>query len=63
MQRRSPPKHRHDGTSPLPLGMDWSPAPRKWCIDCEHNCKDLGHIVPEEVDDSTCLICFQFFES
>nr|KYP43429.1 hypothetical protein KK1_035152 [Cajanus cajan] len=30
MQRRSPPKHRHDGTSPLPLGMDWSPAPRKW---------------------------------
>ncbi|KAK7283092.1 hypothetical protein RIF29_12370 [Crotalaria pallida] len=30
MQRRSPPKHRHDGTSPLPLGMDWSPAPRRW---------------------------------
>ncbi|KAE9603702.1 putative Phox domain-containing protein [Lupinus albus] len=30
MQRRSSPKHRHDGTSPLPLGMDWSPAPRKW---------------------------------
>ncbi|KAK7311882.1 hypothetical protein RJT34_10334 [Clitoria ternatea] len=30
MQRRSPPKHRHDGTSPLPLGMDWSLAPRKW---------------------------------
>ncbi|KAL6217006.1 hypothetical protein ACLB2K_010224 [Fragaria x ananassa] len=29
-QRRSPPKHRHDGTSPLPLGMDWSPPPRKW---------------------------------
>ncbi|KAF8058138.1 hypothetical protein N665_1250s0001 [Sinapis alba] len=29
MQRRSPPKHRHDGTSPLPLGMDWSPQPRK----------------------------------
>ncbi|KAL2928314.1 PX domain-containing protein EREL1 [Bienertia sinuspersici] len=27
---RSPPKHRHDGTSPLPLGMDWSPPPRKW---------------------------------
>lgn len=26
----SPPKHRHDGTSPLPLGMDWSPPPRKW---------------------------------
>ncbi|XP_039043265.1 PX domain-containing protein EREL1-like isoform X1 [Hibiscus syriacus] len=30
MQRRSPPKHRHDGTSPLPLGMDWSLPPRKW---------------------------------
>ncbi|KAJ7958789.1 Phox (PX) domain protein [Quillaja saponaria] len=30
MQKRSPPKHRHDGTSPLPLGMDWSPPPRKW---------------------------------
>lgn len=30
MQGRSPPKHRHDGTSPLPLGMDWSPPPRKW---------------------------------
>ncbi|PHU02377.1 hypothetical protein BC332_27628 [Capsicum chinense] len=28
--RKSPPKHRHDGTSPLPLGMDWSPAPRVW---------------------------------
>ncbi|KAJ8452823.1 hypothetical protein Cgig2_014586 [Carnegiea gigantea] len=27
---RSPPRHRHDGTSPLPLGMDWSPPPRKW---------------------------------
>ncbi|KAG8379810.1 hypothetical protein BUALT_Bualt07G0128200 [Buddleja alternifolia] len=26
----SPPKHRHDGTSPLPLGMDWSPSPRNW---------------------------------
>lgn len=26
-----PPKHhRHDGTSPLPLGMDWSPPPRIW---------------------------------
>ncbi|PON48077.1 Phox domain containing protein [Parasponia andersonii] len=25
-----PPSHRHDGTSPLPLGMDWSPPPRKW---------------------------------
>ncbi|KAG2700172.1 hypothetical protein I3760_07G220100 [Carya illinoinensis] len=30
MKGRSPPKHRHDGTSPLPLGMDWSPPPRKW---------------------------------
>jgi hypothetical protein len=30
MQSRSPPKHRHDGTSPLPLGMDWSPPPKKW---------------------------------
>ncbi|KAK6162067.1 hypothetical protein DH2020_001908 [Rehmannia glutinosa] len=30
MQRQSPPKHRHDGTSPLPLGMDWSPPPRIW---------------------------------
>ncbi|KAJ0031617.1 hypothetical protein Pint_12425 [Pistacia integerrima] len=30
MQSRSPPQHRHDGTSPLPLGMDWSPPPRKW---------------------------------
>ncbi|CAN4086407.1 unnamed protein product [Withania somnifera] len=28
--RQSPPKHRHDGTSPLPLGMDWSPSPRVW---------------------------------
>lgn len=27
---RRPPSHRHDGTSPLPLGMDWSPPPRKW---------------------------------
>lgn len=27
---RSPPKHRHDGTSPLPMGMDWSPPPKKW---------------------------------
>ncbi|XP_031129444.1 PX domain-containing protein EREL1-like [Ipomoea triloba] len=26
----SPPRHRHDGTSPLPLGMDWSPPPRVW---------------------------------
>ncbi|KAL2471900.1 Phox (PX) domain-containing protein [Abeliophyllum distichum] len=26
----SAPKHRHDGTSPLPLGMDWSPPPRHW---------------------------------
>ncbi|CAM8950058.1 unnamed protein product [Rhodiola kirilowii] len=30
MMKRSPPKHRHDGTSPLPLGMDWSPPPRIW---------------------------------
>ncbi|KAL8162027.1 hypothetical protein V2J09_013516 [Rumex salicifolius] len=30
MGRTSPPKHRHDGTSPLPLGMDWSPPPKKW---------------------------------
>ncbi|KAL8090044.1 PX domain-containing protein EREL2-like isoform X1 [Apium graveolens] len=30
MHRRSPPKHRHDGTSPLPMGMDWSPPPRNW---------------------------------
>ncbi|KAK9079978.1 hypothetical protein SSX86_001653 [Deinandra increscens subsp. villosa] len=29
-RRMSPPKHRHDGTSPLPLGMDWSPPPKKW---------------------------------
>ncbi|MCD7449460.1 hypothetical protein HAX54_052422 [Datura stramonium] len=28
--RISPPKHRHDGTSPLPLGMDWSPPPCVW---------------------------------
>ncbi|XP_023750554.1 PX domain-containing protein EREL1 isoform X1 [Lactuca sativa] len=25
-----PPEHRHDGTSPLPLGMDWSFAPLIW---------------------------------
>ncbi|KAF5199703.1 Px domain-containing protein erel1 [Thalictrum thalictroides] len=29
-KQQSPPKHRHDGTSPLPLGMDWSPPPKKW---------------------------------
>lgn len=23
-------QHRHDGTSPLPLGMDWSPPPLTW---------------------------------
>ncbi|XP_010545759.1 PREDICTED: uncharacterized protein LOC104818021 [Tarenaya hassleriana] len=23
-------EHRHDGKSPLPLGMDWSAPPRKW---------------------------------
>ncbi|XP_024021869.1 PX domain-containing protein EREX isoform X2 [Morus notabilis] len=29
--RAAPPSHhRHDGTSPLPMGMDWSPPPRKW---------------------------------
>ncbi|XP_050234515.1 PX domain-containing protein EREX isoform X2 [Mercurialis annua] len=27
---KSPPRHRHDGTSPLPLGMDWSLPPRNW---------------------------------
>ncbi|TYI05374.1 hypothetical protein ES332_A10G083600v1 [Gossypium tomentosum] len=27
---KSPPKHRHDRTSPLPLGMDWSLPPRRW---------------------------------
>lgn len=26
----SPPNRRHDGSSPLPLGMDWSPPPQKW---------------------------------
>ncbi|XP_042468738.1 PX domain-containing protein EREL1-like isoform X1 [Zingiber officinale] len=30
MLRNSPPSHRHDGTSPLPLGMDWSPPPKRW---------------------------------
>ncbi|GMY34065.1 PX domain-containing protein EREX [Fagus crenata] len=30
IKQRSPPRHRHDGKSPLPLGMDWSPPPRKW---------------------------------
>ncbi|XP_010928331.1 PX domain-containing protein EREL1 isoform X1 [Elaeis guineensis] len=30
MPKNSPPKHRHDGTSPLPLGMDWSRPPKKW---------------------------------
>nr|XP_025888148.1 PX domain-containing protein EREL2 isoform X2 [Solanum lycopersicum] len=30
MQRQISPKHRHDGTSPLPLGMDWSPPPKNW---------------------------------
>ncbi|KAL0354818.1 UNVERIFIED_CONTAM: PX domain-containing protein EREX [Sesamum radiatum] len=28
----SPPRRRHDGTSPLPLGMDWSPAPLNWRV-------------------------------
>ncbi|GAA0143181.1 hypothetical protein LIER_03924 [Lithospermum erythrorhizon] len=27
---QGPPKHRHDGDSPLPLGMDWSPPPKLW---------------------------------
>lgn len=26
----TPPEHRHDGSSPLPLGMDWSLPPRIW---------------------------------
>lgn len=30
--RQSPPRHRHDGTSPLPFGMDWSTPPRKWVL-------------------------------
>ncbi|XP_068669145.1 PX domain-containing protein EREL1-like [Aristolochia californica] len=30
MPQKSPPKHRHDGNSPLPLGMDWSPPPKRW---------------------------------
>ncbi|KAE8696125.1 signal recognition particle 54 kDa protein 2-like [Hibiscus syriacus] len=30
--RKSPPKHRHDRTSPLPLGMDWSLPPLRWLI-------------------------------
>ncbi|KAH7565011.1 hypothetical protein JRO89_XS09G0107000 [Xanthoceras sorbifolium] len=40
--RRSPPRHRHDGTSPLPLGMDWSSPPRKWvqCIIGEQRAKE-----------------------
>ncbi|CAM8880457.1 unnamed protein product [Rhodiola kirilowii] len=29
-RKPSPPRYRHDGTSPLPLGMDWSLPPRKW---------------------------------
>lgn len=28
-----PPIRRHDGSSPLPLGMDWSPPPQKWVLD------------------------------
>ncbi|CAH2053589.1 unnamed protein product [Thlaspi arvense] len=28
--RRESPEHRHDGKSPLPLGMDWSAPPRQW---------------------------------
>ncbi|XP_024399637.1 PX domain-containing protein EREL1 [Physcomitrium patens] len=30
MAGRSPPRHRHDGSSPLPLGIDASPAPARW---------------------------------
>jgi hypothetical protein len=30
MASRSSPRHRHDGTSPLPLGMDYSPPPSHW---------------------------------
>ena len=30
MAGRSPPRHRHDGSSPLPLGVDASPAPARW---------------------------------
>lgn len=29
----SPPIRRHDGLSPLPLGMDWSPPPQNWVLD------------------------------
>jgi hypothetical protein len=28
----SPPKHRHDGTSPLPLGMEWNPPWLVWLL-------------------------------
>lgn len=38
----TPPKHRHDGTSPLPLGMEWSPPPRKWDGD------GLGSVWPHD---------------
>ncbi|MCO5610961.1 hypothetical protein L7F22_065208 [Adiantum nelumboides] len=30
MAGKSSTRHRHDGTSPLPLGMDYSPAPSRW---------------------------------
>lgn len=30
MPAGNPPNRRHDGSSPLPLGMDWSPPPQKW---------------------------------
>lgn len=36
----SPPRHRHDGTSPLPLGMDASPAPVRWV--CRQFCSARG---------------------
>ncbi|KAG6517790.1 hypothetical protein ZIOFF_021188 [Zingiber officinale] len=35
MLRNSPPSHRHDGTSPLPLGMDWSPPPKRWSVNMD----------------------------
>lgn len=33
MAERSPPRHRHDGSSPLPMGIDASPAPSRWVSD------------------------------
>lgn len=34
----SPPRHRHDGRSPLPLGMDWSLPPSKWVSETAEGC-------------------------